>query len=245
MDLDPRWTDDPRDRDDYGRELNHGSRGGLSKPRERERLDTRDVFTRDLQLLRGPERERVWARDSDVRLRGSEVRSLATVGAFRVVPAGDLRDGQNRPLDPHRGDLRHLRDSGLVETIPARRALKNGDRRVRVPIRLTDETDESISEGLREFGEVYGLEPVSALLQRRVFRRQERTKNRRIVFGADLVVQDAVVDRDEPPFARPVRTGGAEVGPVCALPVTTPIALMRVSQNENTTSPGDTSRMFS
>src|SRR5438093_1046733 len=32
-----------------------------------------------------------------------------------------------------------------------------------------------------------------------------------MVFGADLVVQDAVVDRDEPPFARPVRTGGAEV----------------------------------
>ena len=34
-------------------------------------------------------------------------------------------------------------------------------------------------------------------------------------------------------------------GPVCAPPVTTPIALMRVSQNENTMSPGDTSRMFS
>ncbi len=110
MDFDPRWSDDPRDRDDYGRELSQGSRGGLSNPREREPLDARDVFTRDLELPRGPERERVWARDSDVRLRGSEVRTLATVGAFRVVPAGDLRDGQDRPLDPHRGDLRHLRD---------------------------------------------------------------------------------------------------------------------------------------
>ena len=119
MDFDPRWSDDPRDRDDYGRELSQGSRRGLSNPREREPLDARDVFTRDLELPRGPERERVWARDSDVRLRGSEVRTLATVGAFRVVPAGDLRDGQDRPLDPHRGDLRHLRDSGLVETIPA------------------------------------------------------------------------------------------------------------------------------
>ena len=119
MDFDSRWSDDPRDRDDYGRELSQGSRGGLSNPREREPLDARDVFTRDLELPRGPERERVWARDSDVRLRGSEVRTLATVGAFRVVPAGDLRDGQDRPLDPHRGDLRHLRDSGLVETIPA------------------------------------------------------------------------------------------------------------------------------
>lgn len=119
MDLDPRWTDDARDRDDRGRELGQGSRGGLSNPRERLPLDARDVFTRDLELPRGRERERVWARDSDVTLRGSEVRTLATVGAFRVVPAGDLRDGQDRPLDPHRGDLRHLRDQGLVETIPA------------------------------------------------------------------------------------------------------------------------------
>ena len=111
MDFDPRWTDDPRDRDDRDRDL---SRGGLSNPREREPLDARDVFTRDLELPRGHERERVWARDSDVTLRGSEVRALATVGAFRVVPAGDLRDGQDRPLDPNRGDLRHLRDSGLV-----------------------------------------------------------------------------------------------------------------------------------
>jgi hypothetical protein len=118
MDFDPRWTDDPRDRDDDGRELSRGSRGGLSNPRDRERLEPRDVFTRDLDLPRGPERQRVWARDSDVRLRGSEVRTLAAVGAFRVVPAGDLRDDQDRPLDPNRGDLRHLRDQGLVETIP-------------------------------------------------------------------------------------------------------------------------------
>jgi hypothetical protein len=108
----------PRDRDDRGRELSQGSRGGLSNPRERLPLDARDVFTRDLELPRGGERERVWTRDSDVTLRGSEVRTLATVGAFRVVPAGELRDGQDRPLDPHRGDLRHLRDQGLVETIP-------------------------------------------------------------------------------------------------------------------------------
>jgi hypothetical protein len=119
MHFDPRSIDDSRDRDVDGRELNQGSRGGLSNPRERERLDPRDVFTRDLELPRGHARERVWARDSDVTLRASEVRTLATVGAFRVVPAGDLRDGHDRPLDPNRGDLRHLRDSGLVETIPA------------------------------------------------------------------------------------------------------------------------------
>lgn len=118
MDFDPRWTDDPRDRDDRNRELSRGSRGGLSNPCERERLDARDVFTRDLELPRGSARERVWARDSHVTLRGSEARTLATVGAFRVVPAGDLRDGQDRPLDPNRGDLRDLKEQGLVETIP-------------------------------------------------------------------------------------------------------------------------------
>ena len=68
MDFDPRSIDDSRDRDVDGRELNQGSRGGLSNPRERERLDPRDVFTRDLELPRGHARERVWARDSDVTL---------------------------------------------------------------------------------------------------------------------------------------------------------------------------------
>lgn len=64
MNFDPRSIDDSRDRDVYGRELNQGSRGGLSNPRERERLDPRDVFTRDLELPRGRERKRVWAGDS-------------------------------------------------------------------------------------------------------------------------------------------------------------------------------------
>ena len=59
-------------------------------------------------------------RDHDVTLRGSESRTLSTVGAFRVVPAGDLRDGQGQALDPRDGDLKHLKREGLVETIPVR-----------------------------------------------------------------------------------------------------------------------------
>ena len=43
MEFDPRWSDDPRDRDDRGRELSKGSRGGLSNPREREPLDARKL----------------------------------------------------------------------------------------------------------------------------------------------------------------------------------------------------------
>ena len=77
------------------------------------------MFTKDLNLPRGPERQRVRARDHEVRLRGSESRTLATVGAFRVVPAGDLRDADGKALDPGRGDLRHLKSEGLVQTIPA------------------------------------------------------------------------------------------------------------------------------
>ncbi len=78
--------------------------------------DPRDVFTRHLVLPRGPERERVWDRGREYTLRGSESRTLAAVGAFRVVSSRDLRDQHDRPLDPRSGDLRHLREQGLVET---------------------------------------------------------------------------------------------------------------------------------
>jgi hypothetical protein len=60
----------------------------------------------------------VHVRTRTYELRGSEVRTLATVGAFRVVPASDLRDHDNRPADPRKGDLSHLRDLGLVCTMP-------------------------------------------------------------------------------------------------------------------------------
>ena len=96
---DARWPD--RDRD----------------PRDRI-TDPRDVFTRTLNLPRGREREVVHdARDREYRLRGSESRSLATVGAFRVVPARDLRDRDDRTGNVRDGELRHLRDQGLVETV--------------------------------------------------------------------------------------------------------------------------------
>ena len=106
MDFDPRdsdsrdesrWTD--RDREPPDRAL-----------------DSREPFTRDLDLPRGLEREIVRDRDREYTLSGSETRTLATVGAFRVVSSRDLRDQHDRPLDPRLGDLRHLREQGLVET---------------------------------------------------------------------------------------------------------------------------------
>jgi hypothetical protein len=104
MDFDPRYHDS-RDR---------GSR---------DRPDPRDAFMRDLDLPHGRDREVVRDRDHEYTLRGSETRTLSTVGAFRVVPANRLRDHSGRPADPRSGDLRNLREQGLVETvrIPGRR----------------------------------------------------------------------------------------------------------------------------
>jgi DNA-binding MarR family transcriptional regulator len=83
----------------------------------RDPLDLRDVFMRDLELPRGADREIVRDRDHEYALRGSETRTLATVGAFRVVPASKLRDHSGAPTDPRSGDLRNLREQGLVETV--------------------------------------------------------------------------------------------------------------------------------
>jgi hypothetical protein len=74
-------------------------------------------FSRHLYLPRGPGRELVRDRDQEYTLRGSETRTLATVGTFRVVSSRDLRDHHDGPADPRSGDLRHLREEGLIETV--------------------------------------------------------------------------------------------------------------------------------
>ena len=80
--------------------------------------DPRDVFSRDLDLPRGTRRQPVRDRDRSVELRESEVRILATTGAFRVVPAKDLLDHRGRPSSSRQGELRRLREEGLVEARP-------------------------------------------------------------------------------------------------------------------------------
>jgi hypothetical protein len=115
MSDDPRWGDDPRDRDDGARDLSRGSRAG-GDPRER--IEPRDVFMEHVDLPRGLDREHVHSHDHDYTLRGSETRTLTSVGAFRVVPANDLRDKFDQSLDPRHGELWHLRESGLVQTVP-------------------------------------------------------------------------------------------------------------------------------
>ena len=115
-DIDPRAPE--RERPEPGR-----GQGWWQTEMESEAVsdDPRDVFTRDLDLPRGSSRERVRANDREYRLSGDDVRVLATVGAFRVVPAGDLREPNPRtPTRPAR-DLERLRDLGLVQTDSVRR----------------------------------------------------------------------------------------------------------------------------
>jgi hypothetical protein len=104
---DPRW-DDSRDRDWRDRDSPDRC------------IDPRDVFAEGLDLPRGVERELVRDRDHDreYTLRGSESRTLSIVGSFRVVSSRDLLDHDGKPADPRKGDLRHLREHGLIRTVP-------------------------------------------------------------------------------------------------------------------------------
>jgi hypothetical protein len=102
--------EDTRERD---RDPNGGDAGS----------DPRDVFVADLELPRGDEREIVIDGRHQYELNGNESRSIAVIGAFRVVDERDLRDTGD---DPREVDLRHLRDQDLVRTV----SLRGGDRAV-------------------------------------------------------------------------------------------------------------------
>src|SRR5688500_17679600 len=102
---DPRSSND-RDRDDVD-DRSRGSRGGSGERDHAADRDTRDVFTKDLDLPRGRERRPVQERDRVYEINGTESRMLATIGAFRVVSETDLyrlRDDSESP----RRSARHL-----------------------------------------------------------------------------------------------------------------------------------------
>jgi DNA-binding MarR family transcriptional regulator len=102
---------DTRERDPHCRE--ERDREPRDRDDDRGSLDPRDVLVRDLDLPDGRERELLHERDRDYTLSGSESRTLATVGAFRVVPERDLRDQRDE-----RFDLRHLEGQGLIQRVP-------------------------------------------------------------------------------------------------------------------------------
>lgn len=103
---------DPRDSD---RERSGLSRGGSADQVVID--DSGDPFSRGLNLPRGPERERVRSGGREYLLRETDVRALATVGAFRVVDVQELE----RQAAADRGarvDVRHLRTQGLIDAVP-------------------------------------------------------------------------------------------------------------------------------
>lgn len=108
---------DPRETDRDGRDLSRGGRSGGDTDRLRRPDDSRDALTRDLDLPRGPARQRVRQRNWEGDLRGSEVHVLATAGAFRVVPMDELRRPDDR-AGVHRRDVDRLRAMDLVRTMP-------------------------------------------------------------------------------------------------------------------------------
>jgi hypothetical protein len=106
--IDPRLE---RERPDMGRG-GAGDLGGRIVDAE----DVRDVFSRDLDLPRSQVRQRVRVSSREYDLRGSEVRVLATAGAFRVVDLDDL-GARAQSAGTLQSDVRHLRDQGLVDNM--------------------------------------------------------------------------------------------------------------------------------
>src|SRR5689334_2468886 len=107
---------DPRDSDARDAVL-WDARERVEDVRDRDPIDPRDVFRESLDLPRGRERERVFLDADTFELRGSEVRTLATIGAFRVVPVDELLDDRGRPGDLWHGDLDRLRASDLIRAV--------------------------------------------------------------------------------------------------------------------------------
>jgi hypothetical protein len=128
---------DPRDRDEDVRDVEmpwvelgragsdheQGDYRDRHDVRDRDRdarardLDPRDVFVTGLELPRGPEREVVLDGDHRYELNGDDSRSLATIGAFRVLSERDLRERRDESHDPREPDLRHLREEGLMRFV--------------------------------------------------------------------------------------------------------------------------------
>jgi hypothetical protein len=110
---DPR--DDERDGGrDRERDLSRGNGDSATDGRGRE---SRDALTRELDLPRGRNRERVRDRDRVYDIDGSEARMLATVGSFRVVAEQDLAALRDDARKPHQS-VRHLEDEGLIRRSP-------------------------------------------------------------------------------------------------------------------------------
>lgn len=102
---DARW-DDPRE---YGDRNRDDERARVYNVRDRDGHDPRDGLMCDLDLPRGDARELVVDRARVYELCGEDSRTLAAVGAFRVVPEHDL--------DVPHDTLENLHNQRLVEAV--------------------------------------------------------------------------------------------------------------------------------
>src|SRR3954470_6339490 len=110
------WTDsDPRDADT--RDAVWDARARVDDVRGCHSLDPREVFREGLDLPRGRDRERVFLDGDTFELRGSEVRTLATIGAFRIVPVDELLDDRGRSGALWHGAIERLRSAELIRAI--------------------------------------------------------------------------------------------------------------------------------
>ena len=140
------WREhDPRESERDRADLSRGSRAGSVVDDQPVTTDPRDVFTRDLDLPRGTVRERVRARGRSYELRGSEISTLARVGAFRAVPAVDLRDGVTAVPIKRDRELTRLQGLGLIRSMPH----VVGRTRTRV-VTLTDRGRAVLESGRRD-----------------------------------------------------------------------------------------------
>src|SRR5438552_13971188 len=197
---DPRSGDDPRQRDDDSR--------------DRDLVDPRDAFVEKLDLPRGLERELARDRDREYDLRGSESRTLSIVGTFRVVSSRDLRDHDGRPADPRKGDLRHLREQGLVRTVPI-------DGHKDVAVVLTDrgrdllESHRRDRDGSRDHDQTFYADlkkPREVEHDAQIYRAYEREAGRLHARGArvERVVLDYELKREYQQFLQERNRGRAD-----------------------------------
>jgi hypothetical protein len=128
---------DPRDGDcrdrDGSWDRSRGCGGGSSERDREEERNSRDVFTKDVDLPRSRCRELIRERDRLYKINGSDSRTLATIGAFRVVSESDLHDARDESGESRRS-LRHLESQGLLRRSP----LSSDDRAVTLTDRGRD-----------------------------------------------------------------------------------------------------------
>ena len=121
------WRDqDPRSHDTESL-ARRGVRARRSEPREPRRLGpsrgpaarpARCLYTRARPASRQPQTARHRCASARTSSPGSDVRLLATVGAFRAVPQRDLEPTDARTRGGRDRQIEHLRSSGLIETRP-------------------------------------------------------------------------------------------------------------------------------